>query len=292
MASPMQQVLSAPLPIQDTFFQHTLDDATAIRASNGWNSSHPHNMRFKKKFQASLAPFSSVSPSFDTSALSAFLASQDHHPFPNDNAFSTLPLLALSAKNNPDTLHFGDMQQDPDKAKFEEDMWREVQDLLDNNFIAVVPCSSIPSDVSALPAIWSFRRKRAPGWTITKWKSCLCPHGGHQIERINFWDTYAPVASCRTIHLTLVLSLLSNLKTRQLDYVAAFPQADADCEICMNIPPGFIVDGSSLRFTSNSAKNNRKHRVLKLLKNVYGLCQAGNVWFDRLHQALLNRGFT
>jgi hypothetical protein len=59
----------------------------------------------------------------------------------------------------------------------------------------------------------------------------------------------------------------------------------------MNIPPGFIIDGSSLRFTHDSTKNNSKHHVLKLLKNVYGLCQAGNVWFNKLCQHLLHRGF-
>jgi hypothetical protein len=73
-------------------------------------------------------------------------------------------------------------------------------------------------------------------------------HGGQQVEGLNFWDTYAPVVSWHTICLTLVLSLLSNLRTRQLDYVGAFPHAYADCE-----------------------KNNSQHHVLIILKNIYGL---------------------
>jgi hypothetical protein len=70
------------------------------------------------------------------------LAHHDNTLLPNDNDSSILPLIALSAKNNPDTLHFGDMQQDPDRPKFEADMQHTVQDLLDNNCIAVVPRSS------------------------------------------------------------------------------------------------------------------------------------------------------
>jgi len=270
----------------------TSNDAANNRVSHGWNSAHPHNTRFKKKFQANLSPVSlHEPPSFDVSDLAAFLAHNDNTPLPNDTNSCILPLLALSTKNNPDTLHFGEMQRDPDRPHFESDMQHEVQDLLDNNCIKVVPRSSMPSGDSSLPAIWSFCCKHAPDWSITKWKSRLCPHGGKQIEGQNFWDTYAPLTSWRTICLTLVLSLLSNLKTRQLDYVAAFPQADADCKLYMNKPLGFIVDSSSLCSTHDSTKNNSKHHVLKLLKNVYGLRQAGKVRFDKLCQGLLDRGF-
>jgi hypothetical protein len=71
-----------------------------------------------------------------------------------------------------------------------------------------------------------------------------------------------------------------------------FPQADADCEVYMNIPPGFIVDNGRLIFTQDSTKNNSKYHVLKILKNIYGLRLAGNVWFDKLRDALLRHGFT
>jgi hypothetical protein len=59
----------------------------------------------------------------------------------------------------------------------------------------------------------------------------------------------------------------------------------------MNIPPGFIVDNNRLIFTYDSTKENSKHHVLKIIKNIYRLCQAGNVWFDKLRDVLLCRGF-
>jgi hypothetical protein len=80
------------------------------------------------------------------------------------------------------------MQQDPERPYLVADMQREVQDLLDNECIEVVPCSSMPSGDSSLPAILSFHFKHAPDWSITKWKSRLCPHSGKQIEGLNFWD--------------------------------------------------------------------------------------------------------
>jgi hypothetical protein len=229
--------------------------------------------------------------SFDPSTISTILATHDHFPSTTENNLHDLPYLAFGAQTNPDILHFGAMQHALDHSDFEQDMVREISDFFDNGCIQIVPRSSVPSDEKPVQAIWSFCRKRAPDWTITKRRSRICPHGGQQVEGLNFWDTYAPVVSWRTIHLALVLSLLSNLKTRQLDYVGAFPQADADCEVYMNIPPGFIVDNGRLVFTRDSTKNNSKKHVLKILKNIYGLRQAGNMWFDKLRDALLRHGF-
>jgi len=113
-----------------------------------------------------------------------------------------------------------------------------------------------------------------------------------QIEGINYWATYAPIVSWRTVHLTLILSLLSGLKSRQVDYVSANTQAPLDCDLYMNILPGFIVQGDTLHFTQSSTKGNSSDFVSRLKKNMYGLKQAGNNWYDTLKQSLLTREFT
>jgi len=183
------------------------------------------------------------------------------------------------------------MHTDPDRLLFEQDMRREISDLLATDTIEIVPHHLLPSDNKPLQAIWSFRRKRALDWTILKHKARLCPHGGMQIEGVNFWETYAPVVSWRTTRLIIVLSLLSGLKSRQVDYVSAYTQAPLDCELFMNIPPSFIVANNTLVFTTSSTKGNSHDYVLRLKKNVYGLRQAGNNWFHKLCSSLLALGF-
>jgi len=88
----------------------------------------------------------------------------------------------------------------------------------------------MPKDSKAVPAIWSFRRKRAPDWSIIKWKARLCPHGGQQVEGINYWATYAPVVTWSTARLILILilSLITGLQSRQIDYIQAYTQAPVD----------------------------------------------------------------
>jgi len=72
-------------------------------------------------------------------------------------------------------------------------MRREISDLLRTGTVELVSKSVLPSVITILPSIWSFRRKRAPDWTVLKHKARFCPHGGKQIEGENFWATYAPV---------------------------------------------------------------------------------------------------
>ena len=133
-----------------------------------------------------------------------------------------------------------------------------------------------------VPAIWSFRRKRAPDWTITKWKARLCPHGGKQVEGIDFWEMYAPVIAWSTFCLILILSMLTGMKNHQVDYILAYTQAPIDCEIYMCIPAQFIVKDGSLQFSEHPTPGNSDTYVLLLTKNLYGLHQAGNNWFDKL----------
>jgi hypothetical protein len=83
-----------------------------------------------------------------------------------------------------------------------------------------------------------------------------------------------------SIRLTLVLSLIYQWTTRQIDFVLAFPQADVECELYMELPRGLIFDGC-----------HRDTHCLKLLKNLYGQKQAGRVWHEYLVEGLIERHF-
>lgn len=263
-------------------------------AREAWNPNHQYSTRFKKTMTANVAALETTLENeihhFSLNGLCALMAEQDAIHSNNDGTSNILHPFAFAAAND-DTLHYGQMRKDPDRDKFEIDMQREVSDLLSSNSVKIVDRASIPKTSKPVPAIWSFRRKRAPDWTITKWKSRLCPHGGKQIEGIDFWETYAPVVTWSTVRLILVLSLLTGMKSRQIDYILAYTQAPIDCEIYMCIPAQFIVEDGTLKFSSVPTPGNSDVYVLLLTKNLYGLRQAGNNWFDKLRDSLLARGF-
>jgi len=257
-----------------------------------WNQNHPYSTRFKQTFSANIAALESTltDDSLPLDHLTALLAEQSAVSSNEDGTDNLLQPFAYAAVDD-DTLHYGQMRRAIDRDKFELDMQREVQDLLASQSITIVPRKDMPKDSKAVPAIWSFRRKRAPDWSVIKWKARLCPHGGKQIEGVNFWATYAPVVTWSTTRLILILSLVTGMKSRQIDYIQAYTQAPVDCEVYMHIPAQFIVKDGTLEFCSDPTPGNSEAYVLLISKNLYGLKQAGNNWFDKLRDSLLSRGF-
>jgi hypothetical protein len=218
----------SPFQREDTISNHQQTSATSSSSSesdhhslppdssnpnptlrSGWNPCHNYNTRFKQHHSANLAALSfndnSSETPFDESQCNAFISIQDSYPIKSSTDLSFLEHYACTAKSNHDVLHYGAMLKDPDRPSFETDMQREVSDLLRTETVEITPRSIVPySGLKILQAIWSFRHKRAPDWSIIKYKSRLCPHGGQQIEGEHFWETYSPVINWRTVRLVLI----------------------------------------------------------------------------------------
>ena len=105
-------------------------------------------------------------------------------------------------------------------------------------------------------------------------------HGGKQEYDVNYWETYSPVVQWTSIRMFLILSILQNCHTRQLDSVLAYPKADAETEQYMDMPAGFDVEG----------KSNLSHALL-LIKNIYGGKASRRIWTNHLKKGLLGIGF-
>ena len=73
--------------------------------------------------------------------------------------------------------------------------------------------------------VWSMKRKRNPVGEIVKYKAHFCVHGGQTKEGVHYTNTFAPVVTWTTIRFLLILSLVHNWHTRQIDFVLAYPQA-------------------------------------------------------------------
>ena len=113
-------------------------------------------------------------------------------------------------------------------------------------------------NIKTVRSVWSFKRKHRPDGSLLKHKARICVHGGMQTYGENYWDTYAPVVNWISNRMLMTSSILFNLHTRSIDFTLAFPQADPDVTIYMELPFGFQgpSDGDY---------------VLLLIKNIYGL---------------------
>jgi hypothetical protein len=99
--------------------------------------------------------------------------------------------------------------------------------------------------------------------------------GFEQVEGIDYYETFAPVVIWLTVRLLLIMSILLELETTQIDYTAAFVHADIDCLVYVAMPPGFGIPG----------------QVWKLQKSLYGLAQSPHNYFLYTRDKPIKMGF-
>ena len=175
------------------------------------------------------------------------------------------------------------MKQD-DKLSFVEAMEKEINDHESRSHWAVVHRDTLPTKARPIKAIWSFKRKRAPDGSLLKHKARMCAHGGMQQWGDSYWETYSPVVNMLTVRLILAIAKIHKLDSKAIDFVLAFPQADLEEDIWMDLPAGFQVDGQT-------EGDSDRHYLLKLKANLYGLKQASYNWYEKLKQAFIDRDF-
>ena len=203
---------------------------------------------------------------------------QPYDPYDND---MTADPIALAASADPDTMYFHQAMKQPDRRQFQQAMQDEVNAHQNNGHWIIVPRSEVPSTYRVVQSVWAMKRKRRiKTREVYKWKARLNVHGGQQEKGVNYWETYAPVVTWMSIRLVLILSIMLDWTTVQVDFVLAYPQANVETTIYMEIPVGVNLPG----------KDTKSH-VLKLIKNLYGQKQAGRVWNKHLHKGLIEIGF-
>jgi hypothetical protein len=77
------------------------------------------------------------------------------------------------------------------------------------------------------------------------------------------------------------MAKIHGLSSKSIDFVLAFPQADLEIPVFMELPLGFDAPDSQ----------SRKYFVLQLNKSLYGLKQTGYNWFTKLSNRLKDCGF-
>jgi hypothetical protein len=77
----------------------------------------------------------------------------------------------------------------------------------------------------------------------------------------------------------MTFTLIFDWYTRQNNFVLAFPQADVECGLFMELPRGLVFEGVD-----------RSTHCVNLIKRNYGQTQAGRVWNDYLVKGLEDQG--
>ncbi|KAK4384049.1 Copia protein [Sesamum angolense] len=165
--------------------------------------------------------------------------------------------------------------------------WKKsIQDDLDslNKREVFGPITPTPKGVKPVGYKWVFVRKRNEQNEVVRYKARLVAQGFTQKPGIDYTETYSPVVDATTLRFLISLSVIEQLKMQLMDVVTAYLYGSLDTDIYMRIPEGLKMP--------EALKSKPRHMYsIKLKRSLYGLKQSGRMWYNRLSEYLIKKGF-
>lgn len=111
--------------------------------------------------------------------------------------------------------------------------------------------------------------------TVERRKARLVAKGFSQRQNIDYFETFAPVARLESIRFALAIAISREYEIHQADVKNAYLNGVIDTELYMEMPDGFKIEG----------------KIRRLKKGLYGLKQAGRLWYDNFNEFMNARQY-
>lgn len=130
-------------------------------------------------------------------------------------------------------------------------MEEEIKDLEQNKTWIL---TELPPNKIAIDCKWVI--KHHPDGNVERYKEMLVAKGLHQIEGIDYTDSFSPLAKLVTVRVLLVVATAKRWSIRHVDISNAFLHGSLDEEVYMTPPQGYTKAKSG--------------QVCKLHRSLYG----------------------
>ncbi len=138
-----------------------------------------------------------------------------------------------------------------------------------------------PPGAKPLASRLVFKRKLGSNGAIERYKARLVTRGDQQIEGVNYKDTFSPVLDMTKARVIFAFGVLWGNPPRHGDIPGAYTRdsPEVNLEIYMYPPQG-------IKLNAEEAASGGNKPVLKLMKNLYILKQAGHLRNQMLDEKL------
>ena len=184
-----------------------------------------------------------------------------------------IPRSMVGAVGTPEFYH--EIRYRDDKAEWLEAMAKEINALKGKGTYDLIDETNVPKDAEILPSRFVFATKRSG------LKKARLVAGGHKQTKSLFDDSNgSPTVDIVSLKMFLANAVQLDLKLSSIDFDGAYLNATLDKAIYMRVPHGF----TDIEKTVGT-------KIMKLKKSLYGLKEAGRLWFQMLRQSLKDIGF-
>lgn len=160
------------------------------------------------------------------------------------------------------------------KIEWENAITEELNSLNENQTWTLI---QKPNNVNLVDSKWVFTIKNDKNGHPIRYKARLVARGFNQLYKLDYDETFAPVARISTFRCLLAFANQNKMLIHHMDVKTAFLNGELKEEIFMKIPDGVKV--------------NDKNLVYKLNKSLYGLKQSARCWFECFDNVLKQHAF-
>lgn len=132
----------------------------------------------------------------------------------------------------------------------------------------------LPPGQTAIPCSEVVKVKRGPSGEVQSYRVRIVAGGHRQVEGVNYTETFSAAAKMPAVRAVLANAAHQNWEIEHVDVKSAYLNAPLKETIYMKPPRGVLKPG-------------QEGKVLRLLKGLYGLKQAGRGWYLEMTRVFL-----
>ncbi|KAL2236391.1 UNVERIFIED_CONTAM: Retrovirus-related Pol polyprotein from transposon RE1 [Sesamum indicum] len=163
--------------------------------------------------------------------------------------------------------------QAKDSVEWQQAMQNELLALEQNQTWEV---TDLPPNKRLIGCKWVYKVKLNPDGSVERYKARLVAKGYSQVEGVDYFDRFSPVAKVVTVRVFLTVATGSHWAIHQVDINNAFLHGFLEEDIYMEAPAGYDIPSG---------------KCCRLKRSLYGLKQASRQWNQELTNKLLQFGF-